>query len=151
MNVHTVNTQSALVIIPEDVERLVKSFLNWKSVECNEVSIHFISKDEISLLHKEHFQDPTPTDCISFPIDPPGESGGGYSILGEVFVCPEVAIEYVKEEGGDPYRETTLYTIHGLLHLLGYDDQDDESRTIMRSQEKSAMIYLEENKELLHA
>ncbi|QVL57122.1 MAG: rRNA maturation RNase YbeY [Simkaniaceae bacterium] len=151
MNVHTINSQSALKILPKEVERLVTSFLKWKSVECDEISIHFVSKDEITRLHKEHFQDPTPTDCISFPIDSPDEDQNGYSILGEVFVCPEVAIEYVKKEGGDPYREASLYLIHGLLHLLGYDDQDDQSRSIMRAQEKSAMIYLEENKELLHA
>ena len=151
MNVHTINSQSALNIDLKDVERLVKSFLKWKEVECDEVMIHFIDKEEITQLHKEHFQDPTPTDCISFPIDSPSETHHGYSILGEVFVCPAVAIEYVHENGGNPYRETTLYIIHGLLHLLGYDDQDDESRLIMRAQEKSAMLYLERNKETLDA
>ncbi|MCB1071895.1 MAG: rRNA maturation RNase YbeY [Chlamydiales bacterium] len=151
MNVHTTNNQSALSINHEDVERLVKSFLKWKKVACDEVIIHFVKKDEICHLHKEHFQDPTPTDCISFPIDSPDEATSGYSILGEVFVCPEVAIEYVNENGGNPYLETSLYIIHGLLHLLGYDDQDDESRAIMRAQEKSAMLYLERNKEILDA
>ena len=63
------------------------------------------------------------------------------------FVCSR----FVHENGGNPYRETTLYIIHGLLHLLGYDDQDDESRLIMRAQEKSAMLYLEESKETLDA
>lgn len=145
MNVHIVNTQSALNILPESVERLVCFFLRWKKVECDEVIIHFVGKEEITHLHNEHFQDPTPTDCISFPIDSPGEPSDGYKVLGEVFVCPEVAIEYVKKKGGNPYHETSLYLIHGLLHLLGYDDQDDASRSIMRAQETSAMLYLEKN------
>ncbi|MDN3508863.1 MAG: rRNA maturation RNase YbeY [Candidatus Neptunochlamydia sp.] len=151
MNVHTINSQSALNIGLKGVERLVKSFLKWKKVRCHEVMIHFIDKEEITQLHKEYFQDPTPTDCISFSIDSPNETSHGYSVLGEVFVCPEVAIEYVHENRGNPYCETTLYIIHGLLHLLGYDDQDDKSRSIMRAQEKSAMLYLERNKEILDA
>ncbi|MDJ0651812.1 MAG: rRNA maturation RNase YbeY [Simkaniaceae bacterium] len=151
MNVHTRNSQSALNIDLKCVERLVKLFLKWKSIKCDEVTIHFIDKREMTALHKEHFQNPTPTDCISFPIDSPNETNHGYSILGEVFVCPEVAIEYVRETEGNPYRETTLYILHGLLHLLGYDDRDDKSRFVMRDQEKSAMLYLERNKETLDA
>ena len=101
MNVHTINSQNALKILPEAAERLVKSFLKWKNVECDEVTIHFVDKEEITCLHNDHFQNPTPTDCISFPIDSPEEKQSGYSILGEIFVCPEVAIEYVTNEGGD--------------------------------------------------
>lgn len=151
MNVHTINSQSALNINHKDVERLVRSFLKWKKVNCNEVIIHFVDREKITQLHKDHFQDPTPTDCISFPIDSPDETTSGYSILGEIFICPEIAIEYVNENRGNPYHETSLYIIHGLLHLLGYDDQDSENRSIMRAQEKSAMLYLEKNKELLDA
>ncbi|MEM8727820.1 MAG: rRNA maturation RNase YbeY [Chlamydiota bacterium] len=149
MSIHTINSQRALNIDPEGVERLVRSFLNWKNVGYDEVVIHLIDKGAISRLHKEYLKDPTPTDCLSFPIDLPDEPSDGYSVLGEVFVCPEVAIDYVHENGGNVYRETTLYIIHGLLHLLGYDDRDDKSRSTMRAQEKSAMLYLERNKEIL--
>ncbi len=151
MNVHAINNQSALPIHLGSVERLVQSFLKWKRVECNEVIIHFVDKKEISLLHDRHFQDPTPTDCISFPIDTPDETKSGYTILGEIFVCPEVGIEYAQKNDGNPYREISLYLIHGLLHLLGFDDQEEKARLIMRAQEKSAMLYLEKNKELIHA
>lgn len=149
MKIHCINTQSALPIASSDVERLVISFLKWKQIQCDEVTIHFVTKEEITKLHGDFFDDPTPADCISFPIDPPGDGESGYTVLGEIFVCPEVAQEYIKE--GDPYRETTLYIIHGLLHLLGYDDIEEEDKAIMRAQEKSAMLYLEEKKEILHA
>jgi probable rRNA maturation factor len=59
----------------------------------------------------------------------------GYRVLGEVFVCPETAIHYVKSNGGDVYQELTLYTVHGLLHLIGYDDIEDEDRVLMRKEE----------------
>lgn len=59
----------------------------------------------------------------------------GYRLLGDVFVCPETALEYVKTTQENVYHEITLYTIHGLLHLLGYDDKEDDERAEMRAEE----------------
>jgi len=150
VKVHCIDTQSALSVTRGDARRLVSSFLKWKQIRCDEVTVHFVTKEDISKLHGDFFQDPTPTDCISFPIDPPGTSSSGYTILGEVFVCPEVAKEYTNKNGGDPYEEVTLYIVHGLLHLIGYDDIEEEDQGIMRAQEKSAMLYLKEKKETLN-
>jgi len=144
------NAQDALKIDEAQVERLVETFLDWKKVECDEVSLHFVDKEEISHLHALHFQDPTPTDCITFPIDAPQDEGAGYKILGEIFVCPEVALDYSQEHQFSPHRELSLYIIHGLLHLLGFDDQDPSSETIMRDEEKSAMRYLEQKETILN-
>ena len=150
MTVLFANRQRALFISQGGVERLVQAFLQWKKVSCDEVSIHFVEKPEICLLHDDFFDDPTPTDCISFPIDRPGDSQEKYSVLGEVFVCPEVGIEYARNDKKDPYIEVSLYVIHGLLHLLGFDDQKEEERMVMQDEENSAMEYLKENKVLLH-
>lgn len=149
MNILLSNRQKALSLNMKQVRRLVFSFLDWKKIKCDEVSLHFVNKKEIARLHEKFFNDPSPTDCISFPIDSPESRNSGYSILGEIFVCPEVGIEYAKKEGLDPYREVSLYIIHGLLHLLGYDDQDEQAYLVMRDEEKSAMDYLHNNKELL--
>ncbi len=150
MNVLFANRQCALSISQGGVERLVQAFLRWKKVSCDEVSIHFVGKTEICRLHDDFFDDPTPTDCISFPIDRPGDSQEKYSVLGEVFVCPEVGIEYARNDKKAPYIEVSLYVVHGLLHLLGFDDQKEEERMIMQDEENSAMEYLKENKVLLH-
>jgi probable rRNA maturation factor len=104
-------------------------------VRSDEVVIHLVDQETISRLHGDFFDDPSPTDCLSFPIDHPLEPCVGPSILGELFVCPEVATEYASAHQGDPLRETALYIIHGLLHLLGYDDQTEEERLKMRAQE----------------
>ena len=151
MNVVCINAQEALQIDESQVERLVKTFLSWKKIVCDEVTIHFVSKEKISQLHAIHFQDPSPTDCISFPIDSPNETLSDYTILGEVFVCPEVGIEYTQEHALDPYDEVALYIVHGLLHLLGYDDQDDKSSALMRHAEKLSLSYLKKNEAILHA
>lgn len=101
--------------------------------ECSEVSVHFVDKESIGQLHAEYFSDPSPTDCISFPLD--GPEVEEQRVLGEVFVCPQVAAEYCAVHCGCVERETILYIVHGLLHCLGYDDIEDADRAEMRAAE----------------
>ncbi|MCC5832271.1 MAG: rRNA maturation RNase YbeY [Chlamydiales bacterium] len=130
---------------------MVKYVLHTERKHTNELSVYFVTTEEITRLHKEFFHDPSPTDCISFPLDQ--EEGVGYHILGEVFICPKTAIDYLLQSGEeineDSYRETTLYLVHGLLHLIGYKDINDEDRKNMRAAEQRLMEPLIRQKLLL--
>lgn len=132
------NYQKDLKISKSSVRALVEATLKYLSVCYEELSIYLISKKKISELHDEFFDDPNPTDCISFPLDE--------KHLGEIFVCPKVALEYSEEHDLNPLEETALYVIHGLLHLIGYDDVTEKDRRIMRKKEKSCMDYLYSHK-----
>ena len=142
MKVTLSHNQNALEIDGDAVASLVKEFCSFQQITCNEVIVHFIDVTSITALHSTFFQDPTPTDCITFPIDPPAEETD-YCILGEIFVCPQVAVEYAAAHGDDPYKEVALYIVHGLLHLLGYRDRTDAERAEMRHQEARAMRHLD--------
>lgn len=135
MKVTIFNKQKKLPISSDYIEKIVLSTLEDFKITSSEVVIHLVGKKKICSLHDIYFQDPTPTDCISFPLEDP-------YCLGEVFVCPEVAIAYSKKNHKDPLHETSLYIIHGLLHLLGYDDQTPAQIKKMRSLEKQAMKKL---------
>ena len=63
----------------------------------------------MSRVHKDFLGDPTETDVITFPY-------------GEILVCPAVASERAKEFRHKVEQEVLLYCLHGLLHLVGYDD-----------------------------
>ncbi|HEY5235470.1 MAG TPA: rRNA maturation RNase YbeY [Rhabdochlamydiaceae bacterium] len=117
------------------VRKLVMFFLQEKKVALQEVAIYFVGIRKITQLHAEHFNDPTPTDCITFPFDD--------QLLGEIFVCPKAALDYNPKK---PYEETTLYIIHGLLHLLGYDDIDSKKRALMRREEKRLMALAKKHR-----
>jgi probable rRNA maturation factor len=108
-----------------------------------------VNKEKISNLHQQFFDDPSPTDCISFPIDTTKARKKEFSVLGEIFVCPKVAIEYATAHTIDPYLELSLYTVHGLLHLLGYDDLDPKQRKEMRREEKRCLKLLTEQNRLI--
>jgi probable rRNA maturation factor len=129
-------------MLKDQVSAIVQQVLLLEEVEYHEVSLYFTDKETISQLHADFFDDPTPTDCISFPMDDSDEQG--YRVLGEVFVCPAVAIEYAQSHSIDPYEETTLYVVHGLLHLLGYDDIEESDRLEMRAAEQKHIDHLKQ-------
>lgn len=148
MLVSCTNTQHLFAVHYEEVEALVASTLSFMQVDCDEVSIHFVSKDDIAKLHEEYFDDPSPTDCITFPIDSQDDDTG-YKVLGDVFVCPEVAYEYSQAYLTSFDEEVSLYIVHGLLHLLGFDDIEEDDRDMMRKQEKECLDHLKERNLLL--
>jgi len=139
MRVASNNNQDTLSIDNQDVEDVVNSVLELECREYDEVSITFVDEPTIAQLHDEYFDDPSVTDCISFPFE---NSESEYRVLGDVIVCPSVAKTYVNKHGGDLKTETTLYLVHGLLHLLGYDDIEEGDREKMRAAEARHMERL---------
>jgi len=129
------NAQKDLKISKKGVRSLVDAVLRHLGSLHTEVSIYFVTERKICALHDQFFQDPSPTDCISFPLDE--------EHLGEVFVCPKAALEF---DPVDPYSELALYIIHGLLHCLGYDDLEPKAKRAMRKKEKSCMAVINKQK-----
>ncbi len=146
MDVHFFNQQNDLAINSIQIESVVREVLSQESIQCDEVAIHCVTSSAMCELHRIYFDDPSTTDCISFPIDPKGESG--YKVLGEVFVCPQTAITYSESNPSTPYDEVTLYVVHGLLHLIGYDDLGDEEPE-MRKAETRLLNHLKEKNLML--
>lgn len=78
-----------------------------------------------------------PTDVLSFVLDASDES-----IDGEVIVSAETAQSASAEHGTTPVEEFLLYVVHGTLHLVGHDDQDDASAAEMRHLEQLILSQL---------
>jgi probable rRNA maturation factor len=90
-----------------------------------ELSVSFVSAEEMAELHVKYAGEPGPTDVLSFTMDEEG-------LLGDVVICPEVAAE----QGRDLSEELRLLLVHGILHLLGYDhEEEDERRAMWKQQE----------------
>lgn len=87
--------------------------------------------------------DPSPTDCISQPIDPPSATDLSFHCLGELFVCPKVAIEESEKRGSTPLNELRLYLVHSFLHLIGYEDHNEEALKKMRQAEEKTLFFLD--------
>jgi len=142
MKITIYTRQSSLKINKKDISKKSKLLLIKENIDTDELVIYFVNTEEIIDLHKKYFDDPTTTDCISFPIDSPGEEKFGPTILGEIFICVDTAIEYSKKNSIKVEDEIDLYLIHGILHLIGYDDIEKEDRQIMRKKESESIEYL---------
>ena len=86
-----------------------------------ELSLSFVTEDEIAALHVRYMDEPGPTDVLSFPMDEDG-------LLGDVVVCPAVA---ARNNPADSQGELRLLVAHGVLHLLGHDHEEERGRAEM--------------------
>ena len=97
--------------------------------EC-EVGITLVDTERITTLHEDWMNEPGPTDVLSFPIDEltPGtaEQLSGPGILGDIVICPEFAHKDANEANRTLDQHVQFLTVHGLLHLLGYDHATEE-------------------------
>ncbi len=96
---------------------------------------------ESARLHSEHFDDPTPTDVMSFPDGAPDPSSG-LTRLGDLAVGLEVARRVAQQRGRPVEEEIALYVLHGTLHLLGHDDIEDADRKAMWAVQRAVMSKL---------
>lgn len=95
-----------------------------------DVAIHFVSSRQSALLNQRHLGHEGPTDILTF------DQGSTEECLrGELFICVAEAVRQAGEFGTTWRRELLRYVIHGLLHLLGYDDLDPARRRVMKREE----------------
>lgn len=92
-----------------------------------ELAITLVDLETIEQLHIQWLDLEGPTDVMSFPMDEltPGGRPDAHqpepSMLGDIVICPQFAYDQAKRAGHKPIEEMALLTIHGVLHLLGYD------------------------------
>ena len=112
------------------------------------VSVSIVDSGEIKSLNKEHRGVDSVTDVLSFPVvnlidgsyeEDAGDFFEGRLILGDVVICAERADEQSKEFGHSIEREMGYLTCHSVLHLIGYDHEDETEREIMRQKEEAVM------------
>lgn len=124
------------------MKKVVSFLLQYLQIDTDLVSFYFVTQAAICRLHHRFFDDPSPTDCITLPLDPLERDSQTYHILGEAFICPKTAITYAKQRHLDPYDELYRYLIHCLLHFKGYTDTTQAERTRMKKKENLCLKKL---------
>ncbi|MDP7062390.1 MAG: rRNA maturation RNase YbeY [Planctomycetota bacterium] len=92
------------------------------------IEVVWMAQQEHSEIHARFLDDPSPTDVMAFPY-------GDEDLFGEILVNLDMAAEQAKERHSPIQAEVELYVVHGALHLLGFDDHDDDTRAAMRAAE----------------
>ena len=112
-----------------------------------ELSIVFADEQVMEELHVRWMDEPGPTDVLSFPMDElrPGHAGApaAAGLLGDIVVCPTVTATQAVRAGHSAVEEMLLLTIHGILHLLGYDHvEPDEEKEMFALQRELLLTFL---------
>jgi len=119
-------------------ERILKQL---KQPSRSVLSLSFVSKQRMRALNKKYFKKNSLTDVIGLGYE--GSRSGMYEYyLGDILICPEVASDNSKIYSNPLSEEIKLYVVHGMLHLLGYDDGTKESRGKMRRKEMEVLKKL---------
>jgi probable rRNA maturation factor len=102
-----------------------------------ELSMVLVDLDTMADLHMRWMDLPGPTDVMSFPMDElepggrPDSAEPGPTMLGDIVLCPEFAAGQATKVGHSLDHELALLTVHGVLHLLGYDHAEPEEEKEM--------------------
>jgi probable rRNA maturation factor len=129
------NRQRIVRVAAPWLERIVRRALAAEAVDRADISITIVTDRQIGRLHGEWFDDPSPTDVITFPLSEPGDD----TLAGDIVVSAETARRRGREFGWTPREELAYYAIHGLLHLTGHDDTSPGRRRAMRARERAVM------------
>ena len=100
-----------------------------------ELAIVLVDEGAMEQLHLQWMDEPGPTDVLSFPMDElrPGteEAMTPAGLLGDIVLCPQVALAQAETAGHSDRDELLLLTTHGILHLLGFDHAEPDEEKEM--------------------
>lgn len=139
IHVSIANQQEALPLDYALIRRAVRTVLMGEGCRKAKISLAFVTDPTIHALNKRFLDHDYPTDCLTFPL----EHGKG-GLEGEVVISADTAIRQGAEYDNDPQQELLLYVVHGILHLMDYDDQNDAAERAMRAREQHYLKQLEQ-------
>ncbi|ERL05164.1 rRNA maturation RNase YbeY [Mitsuokella sp. oral taxon 131] len=108
-----------------------------------EVSVTLTNDAYIHTLNRDYRGVDRPTDVLSFAFneseEPSITGGNALNVLGDLVISIERAEEQAKDFGHSMQREISFLTVHGMLHLLGYDHMEEKEREKMEAEQRFVM------------
>ncbi|MCU1414299.1 MAG: rRNA maturation RNase YbeY [Microbacteriaceae bacterium] len=131
-----INNESVISVDETALLRLSTFALDYLHVHPDaELAIVLVDEGAMEQLHLQWMDEPGPTDVLSFPMDElrPGteEAMTPAGLLGDIVLCPQVAIGQAETAGHSTLDELLLLTTHGILHLLGFDHAEPDEEKEM--------------------
>jgi len=152
MNIYMTDENNRLT---EEQRQLVESILIYtaeqEEVDSNsELSVTFVSNDEIQEINREWRGKDQATDVISFAMEELGEDEIDFGlledepiVLGDLIISVERCREQAAEYGNHFERELGFLAVHGFLHLLGYDHIEKADEEVMTKRQEEILHHFE--------
>lgn len=132
------------IVVPT-IEAAAAKVSELYSLKKAELSVTLTDNLHIQSINRRYRGIDRPTDVISFALnesEEPEIQDAEVNILGDIIISLERAAEQAAEYGHSYRREVAFLTVHGLLHLLGYDHMEDEERQEMEEEQRVVMEAL---------
>lgn len=117
--IEILNNQKRFWIKRNKFREILAKLIEHYSVESAEITLAFVPNREIKKLNRRFLQKDNPTDVLSFPVGEKAADGLYY--LGDIIISPQIAFSNCRRKPHGLERELEILTIHGFLHLLGYE------------------------------
>ncbi|MGQ9801766.1 MAG: rRNA maturation RNase YbeY [Candidatus Saccharicenans sp.] len=119
---------------PARIKSLLQALCRRYRLTQAEVVLSFVGRQAMRSLNRKYRRLDRPTDVLSFSLQEKGPDGQLY--LGDIIICPEIAARQARKQGHSLAREIEILTIHGFLHLLGFEHfqgmEEEEARVRSR-------------------
>ncbi|WP_442853678.1 rRNA maturation RNase YbeY [Bacillus sp. CHD6a] len=130
-----------------DIKNLLLFAAEKESIQTGaELSVTFVNNDRIQEINREYRDKDRPTDVISFAMEEMGEGEieihydeDAPRMLGDIIISIPKAEEQAEEYGHSVKRELGFLALHGLLHLLGYDHENEADEKVMFDKQKEIL------------
>lgn len=109
-----------------------------------ELTIRLVDEDESQALNRQYRGKDSPTNVLSFPFEPPEglPADALPPVLGDLVICADVVAREAAEHNKPPMAHWAHMVVHGVLHLLGFDHQQDDEAERMEAMETQIMATL---------
>jgi len=133
---------SEVVLDCEHWAGLCLDVLKGEGVTQGLLNLVFTTPENIEELNVKHMDKSGPTDVLTFPMDSLDSNipNDVPVLLGDIVICPQVALEQSKQHLCSFEQEVTLLSIHGVLHMLGHDHLEDDDKAAMQARE---LVHME--------
>lgn len=108
------------------VARVVRTVLEAEKIDDALISVAFLNRRSMAALNRKHLRRAGPTDVIAFGLS---RADTRIPVIGDIYIAPDIARDHALEHGIGVREEVARLTVHGTLHVLGYDHPEGEERT----------------------
>ena len=134
-NVAISSSQSAMRVPRKKLTELIQFVASSEGVRLAEVDLAIVDSKEMAGLNEHYLRHMGETDVLSFDLSDDDSAG----VCAQLIVCGPVALEQAKARNLPPQRELMLYVVHGLLHMMGYEDHTIRGAARMHARQEELL------------
>ncbi len=138
--IEIINNQDFIPVDEKRLSALTEKTLTLLNADRAILNVLIVDNEAIHEINNQFLQHDFPTDVITFPMHDDSQLSGKQPLEGEIVISAQMAKEIAETVSWPALHELSLYLIHALLHLCGYDDLNEQDQKRMRKKERELLI-----------